>query len=238
MTTVIVVFMAFAVLICLFSVLVLTRELIEDITEKRKQKAEAASTTEQPSEQPNLATPEPVVMAIPQEEPQEEAQELSAEEIAAAGEVRFASKTTPTLEEKYLALDAKSRSYYDEIVKYAAAQEDSKRFKNTRYEEYKTGKTRLVRLLVKRGVVVCEFILPNADFKNYVNENKVNVKVAGTTMKILDDTTLQAAKDSIDIVVKALEEEREYKRQLVLERRRQRRRAQKEEKEQSKKGEN
>jgi len=85
---------------------------------------------------------------------------------------------------------------------------------------------------------VCEFILPNADFKNYVNENKVNVKVAGTTMKILDDTTLQAAKDSIDIVVKALEEEREYKRQLVLERRRQRRRAQKEEKEQSKKGEN
>ena len=237
MTTVIVVFMAFAVLICLFSVLVLTRELIEDITEKRKQKAEAASTTEQPSEQPNLATPEPVVVAIPQAEPQEEAQELSAEEIA-AGEVRFASKTTPTLEEKYLALDAKSRAYYDEIVKYAAAQEDSKRFKNTRYEEYKTGKTRLVRLLVKRGVVVCEFILPNADFKNYVNENKVNVKVAGTTMKILDDTTLQAAKDSIDIVVKALEEEREYKRQLVLERRRQRRRAQKEEKEQSKKGEN
>ena len=237
MTTVIVVFMAFAVLICLFSLLVLTRELIEDITEKRKQKAEAATATEQPSEQPNLATLEPVVMAVPQEEPQEEAQELSVEEIA-AGEVRFASKTTPTLEEKYLALDAKSRAYYDEIVKYAAAQEDSKRFKNTRYEEYKTGKTRLVRLLVKRGVVVCEFILPNADFKNYVNENKVNVKVAGTTMKILDDTTLQAAKDSIDIVVKALEEEREYKRQLVLERRRQRRRAQKEEKEQSKKGEN
>jgi hypothetical protein len=236
MTTVIVVFMAFAVLICLFSVLVLTRELIEDITEKRKQKAEAASTTEQPSEQPNLATPEPVVMAIPQDEPQEEIE--PADEVAATDEVRFASKTTPTLEEKYLALDAKSRTYYDEIVKYAAAQEDSKRFKNTRYEEYKTGKTRLVRLLVKRGVVVCEFILPNADFKNYVNENKVNVKVAGTTMKILDDTTLQAAKDSIDIVVKALEEEREYKRQLVLERRRQRRRAQKEEKEQSKKGEN
>lgn len=227
MTTVIVVFMAFAVLICLFSVLVLTRELIEDITEKRKQKAEAASTTEQPSEQPNLATPEPVVMAIPQDEPQEEIE--STDEVAATDEVRFASKTTPTLEEKYLALDAKSRSYYDEIVKYAAAQEDSKRFKNTRYEEYKMGKKRLVRLLIKRGVVVCEFILPNADFKNYVNENKVNVKVAGTTMKILDDTTLQAAKDGMDIVVKALEEEREYKRQLVLERRRQRRRAKKEE---------
>ena len=226
MTTVIVVFMAFAVLICLFSVLVLTRELIEDITEKRKQKAEAASTTEQPSEQPNLATPEPAPMAQPQEEPQEEPE--FTEEIATTDEVRFASKTAPTLEEKYLSLDAKSRAYYDEIVKYAAAQDEAKRFKNTRYEEYKIGKTRIVRLIVKRGVVVSEFILPNADFKNYVNENKVSVKLAGTTMKILDDVSLQAAKDSIDIVVKALEDEREYKKQLVLERRRQRRRAQKE----------
>ncbi|MBQ7879159.1 MAG: hypothetical protein IJ317_00775 [Clostridia bacterium] len=232
MTTVIIVFMAFAVLICMFSVLVLTREIVEDIAEKRKQKAEAAKKTESdPCEQPTREPPAlSQTMAVEETDVAEEA----TEEVAASDEVRFASKTTLTLEEKYLALNAKYRAYYDEIVKYAAGQEEAKRFKNVRYEEYKAGKTRLVRLLIKRGVVVCEFILPNADFKNYVNENKVSVKLAGTTMKILDETTVQAAKDSIDIVVKALEDEREYKKQLVLERRRQRR---KEKREELKKGE-
>lgn len=230
MTTVIVIFMAFAVLMCLFSVLVLTHEIIEELAEKRKQKAEAAEkaeTEQQPTETPTDETVCETTQPETEETDVEEIATEAEEEAAATDVVRFAPRTVPTLEEKYLALDARSRGYYDEIVKYAAAKEDSKRFKNVRYEEYKTGKTRLVRLLIKRGAVVCEFILPNADFKNYVSENKVDVKVAGTTMKIVDETTVQAAKDSIDIVVKALEEEREYKKQLARERRRQRRQAEK-----------
>ena len=155
------------------------------------------------------------------------------EEVAAAEEipvaevvedddtVRFAPKQSQTLEEKYLALSATERGYYDEIALYAAKKEEAKKFKNARYEEYKIGKTRLVRLLIKRGTVICEFMLQNADFKNYISENKVSVKHSATVMKIEDAEAVQAAKDSVDIVIQAIAEEKEYKKELARERRRQ-----------------
>ena len=58
------------------------------------------------------------------------------------------------------------------------AVEDSKRYKNANYEEYKVGKSRLVRLKIKRDTLICELVIPNIDFKNYVSENKVEVKQA------------------------------------------------------------
>lgn len=224
MTTAIIIFMAFAVVLGLFSVLIITKEIVEESLEKRKLKA----TESKPAETPVLEEiQEP---DEPQAETEAEAEETSLveEETATTEMIRFAPRTVQTLEEKYLALDGKYRGYYDEIVKYALAQEGVKRIKNARYEEYKAGNTRLVRLLVKRGVVVCEFILPNADFKNYINENKVNVKLASTVMRVMDESTVQAAKDSIDIVVNALAQEREYKKQLARERRKENRRKEKE----------
>ena len=226
MTTAIIIFMAFAVVLCLFSVLIITKEIVEESLEKRKLKA----TESKPAETPVLEEIQEPDEPQAETETEAEAEETSLveEETATTEMIRFAPRTVQTLEEKYLALDGKYRGYYDEIVKYALAQEGVKRIKNARYEEYKAGNTRLVRLLVKRGVVVCEFILPNADFKNYINENKVNVKLASTVMRVMDESTVQAAKDSIDIVVNALAQEREYKKQLARERRKENRRKEKE----------
>lgn len=222
MTTAIIIFMAFAVVLGLFSVLIITKEIVEESLEKRKLKATESKPAEKPEPQKIQELDQPQTVVETEETP------IVEEETATAEMIRFAPKTVQTLEEKYLALDGRYRGYYDEIVKYALAQENVKRIKNARYEEYKAGNTRLVRLLVKRGVVVCEFILPNADFKNYINENKVNVKLASTVMRIEDAATVQAAKDSIDIVVNALAQEREYKKQLARERRKENRRKEKE----------
>lgn len=223
MTTAIIIFMAFAVVLGLFSVLIITKEIVEESLEKRKLKA-----TETLAPQAVQAIEETQEPDEPQTVTETEAEPIAEEETATTEMIRFAPRTVQTLEEKYLALEGKYRGYYDEIVKYALAQEGVKRIKNARYEEYKAGNTRLVRLLVKRGVVVCEFILPNADFKNYINENKVNVKLASTVMRVMDESTVQAAKDSIDIVVNALAQEREYKKQLARERRKENRRKEKE----------
>lgn len=217
MTTLMTVFMVFAIMMCVFSALVITREIVLDSMQRRGQKTQAAEKPV-PVETEEIPAPAPVEEAPGCEEAEEET--AIAQEATSDDSVRFSKSSTQTLEEKYLALDNVSRGYYDEIVKYAAAKEGAKRIKNTRYEEYKVGKTRLVRLLVKRGAVTCEFILPNADFKNYVNENRLNVKNGATVMKVTDKATEQAAKDSIDIVVNALAEEREYKKQLARERRR------------------
>jgi hypothetical protein len=124
-----------------------------------------------------------------------------------------------TLDEKYLELSSEEKGWYDEVIKYASAVEGSKRFKNARYEEYKVGKNRLVRLLIKRGVINCEFILQNSNFRNYVNENKISVSQSATVIRIDSAATVDAVKDSINIVVAAINEEKEYKKQLAREKR-------------------
>ena len=95
-----------------------------------------------------------------------------------------------------------------------------------RYEEYKVGKNRLVRMLIKRNTVVCEFILHNSDFKNYISENKITVKQSATTMLVDSDATVAAVKNSIDIVVAFIAEEKEHKKMLARERRKAARAAQ------------
>lgn len=159
---------------------------------------------------------EPVVAAV--EEPVEEAPvEETVEE--ADSTISFSTNTQQTLEQKYLALSGEQKSWYDEIIKYASNVEGSKRFKNVRYEEYKVGKNRLVRLLIKRGTIHCEFLLQNSDFKNYISENKIAVKQSATTIIVDSAATVDAVKSSIDIAVAAIAEEKEYKKKLARERR-------------------
>ena len=91
------------------------------------------------------------------------------------------------------------------------------------YEEYKVGKNRLVRLKIRKDVVICEFVIPNLEFKNYISGNKVAAKQAPTTIKVLDDAALDAVKDSIGIAVNAIEEEKAYKKEQAKLRRKQKR---------------
>lgn len=243
------VFMVVVSVMSLFAVMIVFRDVVQEVIASRrerigaekdilqhaeriireaeaKEKAEAAvvAAVKEPEpvvEEP-IAEPEPAfeeVVEVPTEEaPVEEAP--AEEEVDPEGMISFAKGQQQTLDEKYLALNQEAKGWYDEIIKYASAVEGSKRFKNARYEEYKVGKNRLVRLLIKRGVINCEFILHNSDFKNYVNENKISVKQAATTMLVESAATVGAVKNSIDIVVAAIAEEKEYKKQQAREKRR------------------
>ncbi len=128
-------------------------------------------------------------------------------------EVVFSSAKSETLEERYAALDEQSKNYYDEIAQYAAAVDKSKCIKNARHEEYKVGKNRLVRILIKRGIVVCELILPNTDFKNYIEDNKLALKPAATVVKVTDEEKVKIVKNAVDIAVKGIAEEKERKKE-------------------------
>lgn len=231
------VFMVIVTSMSLFSALVVLRDIVKEIFAGRREKANANASNDiiremerliaQAQEKAQEPAPavQPAPVAAPAEpavaaEPVAEAVEEPVEEAEDAdGTISFSTGQRQTLEEKYLALSAQQRGWYDEIIKYAAAVEGSKRFKNVRYEEYKVGKNRLVRMLIKRGNVMCEFILHNSDFKNYINENKISVKQAATTMLVDSDATVEAVKNSIDIVVDAIIEEKEYKKKLARERR-------------------
>lgn len=224
-------FIAVVLIIGIFCVVVVTRDIV---TEERAKKnaSEAATATPvvvyQPAPAPQQ-TEEPEVEE-PKEEPAKEepateeaaVTEEVAEEAEDDGVVNFATGTK-TLDEKYLELTPEFKGYYDEIVRFANTVEGSKRYKNANYEEYKVGKNRLVRLKIKRETVICELVIPNLAFKNYVSENKVEVKQAPATIKVVDDATLSAVKDSMQIAINAIEEERAYKKEQAKLRRRQKR---------------
>ena len=226
-------FIAVVLIIGIFCVVVVTRDIV---TEERAKKnaSEAATATPvvvyQPAPAPQQ-TEEPEVEE-PKEEPAKEepateetaVTEEVAEEAEDDGVVNFATGTK-TLDEKYLELTPEFKGYYDEIVRFANTVEGSKRYKNANYEEYKVGKNRLVRLKIKRETVICELVIPNLAFKNYVSENKVEVKQAPATIKVVDEATLSAVKDSMQIAINAIEEERAYKKEQAKLRRRQKRAA-------------
>ncbi|MBO5327415.1 MAG: hypothetical protein J6A84_04780 [Clostridia bacterium] len=247
------VFMSVVSIMALFAVMVVFRDIIQEVLAARRDRNKTdrkilehaeriiAAAEEQKNAPVAVAEPvaapvveepvaEPVVEEPVAEEPAVEevvAEEPVAEEAEDAdGKISFSKGQQQTLDEKYLALTSEQKGWYDEIIKYASAVEGSKRFKNARYEEYKVGKNRLVRLLIKRGVINCEFILHNSDFKNYINENKIAVKQSATTMLVESAATVGAVKNSIDIVVAAIAEEKEYRKQQAREKRRAARAAQ------------
>ena len=226
-------FIAVVLIIGIFCVVVVARDIVNEERAK-KNASEAATATPvvvyQPAPAPQQ-TEEPEVEE-PKEEPAKEepateetaVTEEVAEEAEDDGVVNFATGTK-TLDEKYLELIPEFKGYYDEIVRFANTVEGSKRYKNANYEEYKVGKNRLVRLKIKRETVICELVIPNLAFKNYISENKVEVKQAPATIKVVDDATLSAVKDSMQIAINAIEEERAYKKEQAKLRRRQKRAA-------------
>lgn len=223
-------FMVVVSIMALFAVAVVLRDIVKEILHERK---ERDARYQAPAPAPAqvvvpVTAPAPVVEPVAEPEPVVEPTPIVEAEPAAEdedGTISFSAGQQKTLEEKYLELSPEARGWYDEIIRHAAIIEGSKRFKNTRYEEYKLGNSRLVRMLIKRGIIHCEFILHNSDFKNYVNENKISVRQAATTMRIDNRETVEAAKNSIDIVVAAIAEEKEYKKQLARERRKSQRNA-------------
>lgn len=185
----------------------------------------AAPVEEAPVEVVVAPAEEPAPVVVAEEEPSTEEPVLEAEPAEEAdaeeGTVSFSASTGQTLEEKYMELSSEQKRFYDEIIKYAAGKEASRRYYNQRYEEYKIGSKRIVRLRIKRGVVYCEFMLTNSDFRNYISENKIPVKQAATVIKVVDVATVDAVKNSIDIAVQLIAEEKAYKKQLAREKRKQ-----------------
>lgn len=123
------------------------------------------------------------------------------------------SSEKETIDEKYNSLTDVYKAYYDEVVRYANNIEGIKRVKTSAYEDYKIGNNKIVRLKIKRDTVICEFTIANIQFKNYLKDNKVSVKQSTSVIKLLNDESLEAVKNSIDFAKKNIEEEKAYKKE-------------------------
>ena len=91
---------------------------------------------------------------------------------------------------------------------------------SNKYKEYKIGNNKVVKLEIKRDTVVASFIFIDAELRKYSRENKVAIKQKATPVKILSSDDVSFAKDSIDMVIKQIEDDILAKKELQKERRR------------------
>lgn len=236
MVVVFIVFMSFVSIMCLFAMLIVTRDLIWSGREKRGQ--EAATPVPQPA--PETPVPvkevEPEPAPEPEPEPVKEPEPVALQDAQEETAITFAPGSRKTLDEAYAELPRKFRDFYDEVAKHAEkAPGVTRHIKNDNYEEWKINQSRLVRLKIRRGLVTAEFILQNSEMKEHIVESKIDVKQSMTVVKLEDRTAVQFVNESIDLIVKVLEEEREKKKaeraQARRERAREKRRMEAENKE-------
>ncbi len=248
MNALIIIFFVLAILIGLFCVAVVVREIVIDEKQRKQTQNECSECKTRQATQAGVIqntefkAEEKAVIEEPEKDVKTEdvkaedtiASDAANDESAASGAtpiyiendesaVVFSKGSAQSIDEKYLNLTSKYKGYYDEIVRCATMVEGSKRYKNSAYEEYKVGKNRLVRIKIKRDTIICELVILNLAFKNYINDNKVAMKQAPATIKVTDEASLNAVKDSIGIAVKAIEEEKAYKKEQAKQRRRENR---------------
>lgn len=210
MTTVIIVLCVICCAFCFVATLSIIADLIKSFRQPRP-----AKEPEQPASD--------AAIAETSDEKQPEQVEPVQEEVAAeeSNAVVFSSEKK-SFEERFEDLPEDAKRWFKEISDYAAAIEGIRYRRSDRYDEYKLGSARIVRLAFKRGnTFACEFVFENNDFKDYTSRNNFAVKTGVTEMRILDETMVEAAKRSIDIALDAALKQKEYRKQLAKERRRQ-----------------
>ena len=114
-----------------------------------------------------------------------------------------------TITELYDELSAEQKSFFDELREEALTKPDAELAMAKNFITVKIGKRNLIKLLIKRGVTVAEFMLENEALKqlrlsNTNKRGKSTIKVKPTVVQVLDVTSLKVAVDMINLAYEEL----------------------------------
>ena len=114
-----------------------------------------------------------------------------------------------TITELYEELSPEQQSYFDELREEALTKPDAELAIAKNFVTVKIGKRNLIKLLIKRGVTVAEFMLENEALKqlrlsNTNKRGKSSIKVKPTVVQVLDLTSLKVAVDMINLAYEEL----------------------------------
>ena len=126
-----------------------------------------------------------------------------------------------TFADKYAALEEARKNLYDEFMSYALAKPGCKKIEASKAVTVKYRTDKVCRAVIKRGVPVLNFMLGNTELNRYVREAGVKgIKISPVVVRLESDDDLKLAKQTADITVGNLEQEREYRKQRAREQRR------------------
>lgn len=128
-----------------------------------------------------------------------------------------------TFIDKYAALSSEARMRYDSIVAYILANPDCKKVEASNAVTFKCKTDKIVRVMIKRGVVILNFLLANTDLNRFVREEGIKtIKINPVVIKLETDSDLVLAKQTADITIENIREEQQYRKERNRELRRQR----------------
>lgn len=198
----VIVFILFLCILCFFAVMIVLRDIVIENSKNRKEIKEL-----QEKKQENVTI---------ENETKNEPTETKPDDNS----VVFSSYVL-TMPERYATLSNEYKKYFDDIVKYVLSKKNVKELKNNSSYVYKDASYRILRLMIKRGEIVCELNFIDREIKNYVDGSNVPVKQSATSIKVVEPAAVGVVKDGIDLVCSQISEDREYKKQLAREKRKQ-----------------
>ena len=183
---------------------VVTERIIEKVMIVEQQKAAEPEVVEQRVvvEQPAVvAQPAPAVAEAAVADAEEEPEGSNEFVVVQDGIVFNDSKS---ITELYEELSPEQQSYFDELREEALTKPDTELSIAKNFVTVKIGKRNLIKLLIKRGVTVAEFMLENEALKqlrlsNTNKRGKSAIKIKPTVVQVLDLTSLKVAVDMINL---------------------------------------
>lgn len=189
-------------------------EEAEEVTEEELAAEEAAAAEAEEPEAEEEAEEEPEEEVKPKKKKKKKrgAEEDEAEEAEAdegQTEVVYVNEgvtfnESKTITELYEELSAEQKNYFDELREEALTKPDAELSMSRNFVAVKIGKRNLIKILIKRGVTVAEFMLENEQLKQLRlssanKRGKSTIKVKPTVVQVLDLTSLKVAIDMINL---------------------------------------
>lgn len=184
-------------------------EEAEEVTEEELAAEEAAAAEAEEPEAEEEAEEEPEEEVKPKKKKkkkrgaeEDEADEGQTEVVYVNEGVTF--NESKTITELYEELSAEQKNYFDELREEALTKPDAELSMSRNFVAVKIGKRNLIKILIKRGVTVAEFMLENEQLKQLRlssanKRGKSTIKVKPTVVQVLDLTSLKVAIDMINL---------------------------------------
>lgn len=171
-----------------------------------------AAVAESPAAENNAQQQQPIIINVfgnTEEKPAEPAPSETVVVVEGDG-VKF--HENKTIEELYEELSVEQRSFFDELKNTALAKPNAVLSITKTYENVKIGKRSIIKLLIRRGVTVAEFLLENDALKEYRlssqnKKGKSKIKIRPTVIAVTELDTLRAAVDMIHLAYEQIIEE-------------------------------
>lgn len=213
--TTIIIFMLFLCMLCLFAVVVIVRDIIHESGNQRRERRREERTIK---EQVEVIKEVPVEVKVVETPHSEKVNDKPIEVIEETEEnddnaVMF-SKNNLSITEKYAMLSGEYKGFFDAIVKHVLSKEGIKEFKRFGSYDYKIGSYKVLKISIKRGEIICEFVFIDRELINYVNTSGVKMKQSATIIKVNEPSGVGVVKDGIDMVCDQIEDDKEYKKNL------------------------